>query len=137
MTFDPKAAPLPIVLGVICSEGKFLVARRKPESHLGGTWEFPGGKLRPGESLENALHREVEEEMGVRFHGVVLLHVEEHSYSDRTVLLHFFLCLDPKGTAEGKEEQEIRWVTLEELKALETPPANQRFLRILQDQFGE
>lgn len=133
----PNEAPLPIAVGVIHREGRFLVAKRRAEAHLGGTWEFPGGKQRPGESMESALRRELEEEAGVRFRGLVLLHVEEHAYPERTVLLHFFLCLDPEGTPEGREGQEVRWVTLEELKTLKIPAANRGFLRILEEQLGE
>lgn len=143
MSFYPREAPLPIAVGVIYSQGRFLVARRKPGAHLSGRWEFPGGKLRPGESMESALRRELEEEAGIRFRSQVLLHVEEHSYPDRTVLLHFFLCLDPEGSLpgkvapEGKEGQEMRWVSLDELKVLEVPAANRRLLKILEEQFAD
>ena len=137
MSFRPKELPLPIAVGVVYSQGRFLVARRRPGAHLAGTWEFPGGKLRPGEAMESALRRELEEEAGIQFKSRVLLHVEEHAYSDRTVLLHFFLCIDPEGPPRGREGQEIRWVSLDELKMLEIPAANRGVLRILEEQFGE
>ena len=136
MATTPKSAALPIAVGVTHSGGRFLVARRKALAQAGGTWEFPGGKVRPGEPLKSALCREMEEEVGVRFRDAILLHVEEYAYPERTVLLHFFLCLDPEGPPGGREGQDIRWVTLSELKALEVPPANRRLLRLLEDQFG-
>ena len=137
MPVPPRPPPLPIAVGVIYSEGRFLVAKRRLEDHLAGTWEFPGGKLKPGESLESALRREVEEEAGIRVRTAVLLHVEEYAYPGREVLLHFFLCLDPEGSPQGEEGQEVRWVTLAELKGLETPAANRKLLKILEEQFGE
>lgn len=122
--------------GVIRSGERFLVARRKPGSHLAGAWEFPGGRIAAGEDPERALRRELEEEVGVTFQEAFLLHVEEHGYADRTVVLHFFLCLDPQREPQPAEGQELRWATLAELETLETPPANRQLIAILKEQFG-
>ena len=134
---QPPAPPhvLSIAAGVIEVRGRFLVARRPQGSHAGGTWEFPGGKQRPGEPIEGTLRREILEETGLGFRSAVLLHVEEHSYPDRTVALHFFLCLDPKGEPEGREGQDLKWVTVDELMRLEVPAGNRRFLEILSEHF--
>ncbi|MBI4600357.1 MAG: 8-oxo-dGTP diphosphatase MutT [Planctomycetes bacterium] len=137
MTSSPQPAKVSIAVGLIREAGRFLVARRPAGAHAGGTWELPGGKVRPGEPIEEALRREVEEETGVKVKDGVLLHVEEHAYPDRTVVLHFFLCRGAEGRPEGREGQEVRWVTLEELAALPVPEANRRFLGVLSEQFGE
>ena len=123
--------------GIVHRGGRFLVSRRPDGAHLAGTWEFPGGKALPGETLEAALRREVDEELGIAFGQAILVHVKEHAYPERTVLLHFYLCLDPRGEPSGREGQEIRWAGLAELDALEVPPANRAVLALLEEQFGE
>ena len=132
---DPT--PVPIAAGVIERSGRFLVARRPAAAHAGGTWEFPGGKLRPGEGPLDALRREMEEEVGVQFRSAVLLDVTQHAYPERTVLLHFYLCLEPQAEPEAREGQELRWVTLEEIESLEIPAANRGVVRLLAEQFGD
>jgi 8-oxo-dGTP diphosphatase len=132
---EPKLLHLNIVAGILERRGRFLLCRRQAGSHLAGTWEFPGGKIRPGESLEEALKRELDEEVGIGFRESVLLHVEEHIYPDRKVSLYFCLCLDPSGEPISREGQEIRWLSLEEIASVETPPANRRVLGLLKEQF--
>jgi len=125
------------------------VGRRDPGAHQGGKWEFPGGKVETGESEEDALRREIAEETGFSFEEAALLHKEEHRYPDRTVILSFFLCLglSPRPTPReksrprgGRPEDGLggsvpwRWVSAQELRALEMPPANRRVLEIVADQ---
>jgi len=134
-----RASPgpvLPIAVGIILRDGRFLVARRRPDAHAGGTWEFPGGKQEAGETLEDALRREVAEETGLRFRRAILLHAEEHAYPERTVLLHFFLCLEPEGDPCGLEGQEVRWAAVEEIARLEVPEANRRVVEMLEEHWG-
>jgi 8-oxo-dGTP diphosphatase len=137
MKAKPQPLSVPVALGVIRDGGKFLVARRPEGAHLAGAWEFPGGKLRPGEAPEEALRREVLEETGLTFRDAVLVHVEEYAYPERRVTLHCFICLGLKRSREDAGLPEMRWVTLAELKALEMPPANQRLVKVLEEQFGE
>jgi len=137
MKIEPQSPTFTIPVGVFYSQGRFLVARREKGAHSRGTWEFPGGKQRPGESLDEALRREVEEETGLDFRKAFLLHREEYSYPDRTVILNFFLCLEARNEPQGREGQQLRWVTLEELEQLEIPPGNRGFLKVLQEQFGD
>ena len=137
MKAKPQPLTFPVALGVIRDGGKFLVARRPEGAHLAGAWEFPGGKLRPGESAEEALRREVREETGLTFREAVLVHVEEYAYSERRVVLHCFVCLGLERPREAAGLPEMRWVTLAELKALEMPPANHRLVTVLEEQFGE
>jgi 8-oxo-dGTP diphosphatase len=124
-------APDTIAVGILVDEGLALVARRRPGTHLEGTWEFPGGKVRPGETREETLRREVREEIGVEFDAARELSSVEHRYADRTVRLTFFLCTGVRGRPEGREGQEIRWVDAGELEELPTPEANRPVIRRL------
>jgi 8-oxo-dGTP diphosphatase len=115
---------------VIERDGSFLVTRRPGGVHLGGCWEFPGGKCEAGESHAACLEREMLEELdaGVRV-GREVFSVS-HAYADRVVELHFFACelvTDPRPVLG----QEMRWVRREELGSLEFPPADDELIRVL------
>lgn len=120
-----------IVAGILVSDGLALVARRPPGAHLEGTWEFPGGKVEPGETGEEALRREFQEEIGVGFDAARELYRLEHRYADRTVVLTFFLCTGMRGEPAGREHQELRWVDGAELRKLPTPEANRTVIERL------
>lgn len=137
MKLKPESPTFAIAVGVFYTDGRFLVSRRKQGAHCGGTWEFPGGKQKNGESIEEALRREVEEETGLQFREGLLAHREEYSYRDRTVTLHFFLCLGACNEPQEREGQELSWVTLQELEQLEIPAGNRGFLKVLREQFGD
>jgi len=126
-----------VVAGVICRDGRYLVAKRKNDVHLGGFWEFPGGKLEAGESLEACLRRELREELGIEVAAPELLHVTRHHYEDRSVELHFFRCSIAAGEARPLDCDGIRWVLAEELGDLQFPPADQSFIKTLQAREGE
>ena len=113
-----------VAVGVLVENGRVLVARRPRGTHLAGTWEFPGGKVKAHETREGALRREIREEIGVDVHAAREMETLEHRYSDRTVLLTFFLCTGIRGDPAGKENQELRWVNGDELARLPTPEAN-------------
>lgn len=120
---------LRIVLGVVVREGEFLVAQRKKHQHQGGKWEFPGGKVELGETVEQALIRELQEEVGItptQFQSLIQV---EHEYPDLSVQLDTWLVTSFQGAAHSCESQNIEWVTLETLRALNFPDAN---LAILQ-----
>jgi len=123
-----------VAVGVICESGKYLVTKRKQDTHLGGLWEFPGGKREPGESLEHCLARELREELGVEIGGLTPRHVVRHAYPDKTVELHFFQCRIEKGEPAPLGCDEVRWVTAKELAALETPPADRELIAALQSE---
>lgn len=130
----PRDAPRhAIAVGIVVKNGRALVARRPPGTHLEGTWEFPGGKVRCGESCEEALRREFHEEVGLGFETAREIRRLEHRYSDRTVLLTFFLCRGTQGTPVGREHQELRWVDADELDRLSTPEANRVVIRDLRE----
>jgi 8-oxo-dGTP diphosphatase len=128
-----------VVLAILVKGDRILVGRRPAGSHLGGTWEFPGGKVKAGESPEEALRREVTEETGLSFGEAILLHLHEHSYADRALSFYSFLCLDPREADESPPpgpSRELRWIALDELLRTEMPPANRAILQLLEEQFG-
>lgn len=110
--------------------GRILVAQRAEESHLGGTWEFPGGKIRDGEDAAEAARRELLEETGLEACDLEPLLVFVHDYPDRTVRLHCFVAREPVGEVEiaGRE---WAWRLREELDAATMPAANASILRAL------
>ena len=120
-----------VAVGVVVENGLTLVARRAPHAHQGGTWEFPGGKVKAGETCEEALRREIHEEIGVRFDAASEFHQLAHRYPDRTVRLTFFLCTGLRSEPRGKENQELRWVDGDELEQLPTPEANRSVIERL------
>lgn len=113
-----------VAAAVIARDGRYLVTRRATGGHLGGLWEFPGGKRQPGESLETCLARELEEELGIRPRVGERLSVVPWTYPDRRVVLHFFRCDLGRQAVQARERQPIRWVTPRELGRLPMPPAD-------------
>jgi 8-oxo-dGTP diphosphatase len=113
-----------VTAAVIERRGRFLVSRRDPAKHLGGLWEFPGGKREPGESLEACLVRELAEELGVRIRVGERLALVPWAYPNRRVLLHFFRCQLVGERITPRERQPYQWVTPAQLATLPTPPAD-------------
>lgn len=118
------AAVIQVAAGLIIREGRYLIARRKRGTHLGGLWEFPGGKCEAGESLTDCLRRELLEELGVNVAVPVPFRVIRHEYPEKTVELHFFHCVIRGGEARALDCEEIRWVMPDELAGYEFPPAD-------------
>ena len=125
-----------VAAGLIHREGRYLIARRKPDAHLGGFWEFPGGKREPGETLEACLHRELFEELNVRIAGLRPYEVVRHSYPEKTVELHFFHCVIVAGEAEPMDGTELRWVLPDEFSQFQFPPADEVILEALRRDAG-
>ena len=121
-----------VAVGVVLnSEREVLIARRGSEAHLGGLWEFPGGKLEPGENAEQALKRELFEEVRLRAGLSTPLLVFHHDYGDRQVVLNVWLVREFTGEAVGREGQPLRWVALEDLDRYDFPPANAAIINAL------
>ena len=112
-----------VVAAVVEWDGRFLVTQRAPGTHLGGYWEFPGGKCESGESLHDALRREMVEELDVAIDIDELLNTVEHAYPDRTVRLYFYRCR-LRGKLWPRQGQVTQWVMRAELASLEFPPAD-------------
>jgi 8-oxo-dGTP diphosphatase len=120
-----------VAAGVLERDGKILAARRKRGTHLEGHWEFPGGKIEPDESPEDGLVRELEEEIGVRARPRGILEVVFHRYPEKSVLLLFYRCDLLEGEPRPIECDEVRWVALADLPALDWAPADVPFVRKL------
>ena len=116
-----------VVAGIIFStDGReVLLALRKPEQHQGDRWEFPGGKQEADESLRDALQRELLEEIGINVIDCSSRTTIEHEYPEKKVRLHFWDITRFSGVPEGREGQNLQWVTLTELSVLRFPDANQ------------
>lgn len=105
-------------------DGRFLLARRLPESHLGGLWEFPGGAVEDGESPPDALRRELLEELGVEVAVRAPVTFAFHRDQQRDVVLLFYEADIVSGEPGGRDGQEFGWFAASELPLLPTPPAD-------------
>lgn len=119
----PDPAPTIVAAAVIEADGRYLITRRE-KGHLEGLWEFPGGKLRPGETLLACLQRELKEELGVEVTVGEQMETVTWSYPERTVVLHFYRCRLAGGQVMPQEGQAIAWVTPDELERYPFPPAD-------------
>ena len=120
-----KLAPLHVAVGIIKNdEGKILIAYRHESMHQGGLWEFPGGKLEIGETAEQALVRELWEELHITVERALPTITIEHQYHQVTVLLHVWTVEKFSGVAEAAEGQPIQWVKPEALSDYNFPAAN-------------
>jgi 8-oxo-dGTP diphosphatase len=117
-----------VALALVWRQGCVLVTRRPQQAHLAGFWEFPGGKLLPGESPEAAAAREALEEVGVACRPMLRLDVIEYRYPERTVRLFPIECDYTGGPPRPLQVTEWRWVRPEDLAGYEFPPANAALL---------
>lgn len=125
-----------VAAGLIWSEGKLLITRRPPGSHLAGFWEFPGGKQEGDESLKDCLEREIREELGVEISvGKPFLTVR-YEYETKYITLHVFHCKDLKGLPQAMEGQEARWIHPKDLPQYHFPPPDQEIIKALQGTCG-
>jgi len=117
-----------VAAGVIVERGKVLLSRRKKGTHLAGRWEFPGGKVEPGEDPRAALRRELEEELGIRTSVGEIADVTFHRYeeADKAVLLLFFHATREDGSPEPRaiDVAEVKWADASALDPAEFPPAD-------------
>ncbi len=113
---------------VLLNEAReLLIAKRPPGRPLAGLWEFPGGKVEQGEQPEDALIRELREELGIEIAKADLepLTFASHAYPDFHLLMPLYRCSRWRGTPAALEGQELRWVKPEELAGVEMPPADE------------
>lgn len=119
-----------VTAAIVERDGRWLVARRLKGTHLEGLWEFPGGKIEPGESLEACLVRELAEELGVAGRVLRPRWSTTHDYPATRVELHFFDC-EIDGEPKPLLGQELRWVDASELAALPLPEADAGLVALL------
>ncbi|HXF11375.1 MAG TPA: 8-oxo-dGTP diphosphatase MutT [Desulfuromonadaceae bacterium] len=113
---------------LIFRDGKLLVARRHPDVHLGGLWEFPGGKRDPHETFEQCLVREIREELGVEISVGRLFEEIVHTYPEKTVHLKFYICAVITGEPQPLGSAAVQWVERDALDTYEFPAADAQLL---------
>lgn len=124
---------LAVAVGVIKNDqGQVLISRRHDKLHQGGLWEFPGGKIEAGETAEQALARELKEELAIEVINAIPLITINHQYPDLAVQLKVFLVDEFSGIAKGCEGQPLQWVAVQNLKQYEFPAANQAIINAAQ-----
>jgi mutator protein MutT len=126
---NPKR--IEVSAALIFHNGKLLITQRHAKAHLGGFWEFPGGKREPGESFEQCLVREIREELGVEISVGGLFEEISHDYPEKSVRLKFFLCQLRSGEPQPLGCATFRWIGKDELTDYEFPAADARLLEKL------
>ena len=113
-------------VALIDADGRVLLAKRPEGKTLAGLWEFPGGKVEEGERPEDALIRELKEELGINVELSCLapLTFASHAYPDFYLLMPLYVCRRWKGIPQALEGQELKWVRAKELRSLPMPPAD-------------
>jgi mutator protein MutT len=129
MTSAPSV-PVVVVAAVIERDGAFLLTLRLEGTHLEGHWEFPGGKVHPGEAHTEALCRELREELDVVAEVGERVHHVTHAYPEKTVELHFYRCR-LEGEPKPMMGQAMQWVPRHELRELPLPDADRDLIAML------
>jgi 8-oxo-dGTP diphosphatase len=129
--------PLVLVAAValVDADGRVLVAERPAGKSMAGLWEFPGGKVQPGETPEAALIRELKEELGIDVRAACLgpFTFASHDYEAFHLLMPLYLCRRWEGTVTAREGQRLKWVRPGDLAGLAMPPADQPLVAMLRD----
>jgi len=139
MTIPPTPEPVPLphrIIGVAIiwnQERQILIDRRLPGGSSGGLWEFPGGKLEQGETIEQCILREIKEELAIEISIDRHFRTIDHTYDNKRVTLHFYHCHHISGIPQPLESEELRWVTLAEMAQFTFPAANQEVIRSLRE----
>ncbi len=131
----PVRLVLVAAVALLDPDNRVLLARRPPGKPLAGLWEFPGGKVAPGESPEAALCRELQEELGIDVSDSCLapFTFASHRYPEFQLLMPLYLCRRWNGTVTPREGQELTWVRPNRLGDYEMPPADRPLVAMLRD----
>jgi 8-oxo-dGTP diphosphatase len=124
-----------VACGLIDPDGRVLIARRPPEKVMAGLWEFPGGKVEPQERPEEALIRELKEELGIAVQEPCLapFTFASHTYPDFHLLMPLFVCRRWDGTPSPLEHTALKWVKPRDLPSFPMPPADLPLIPMLRD----
>ncbi len=119
-----------VAAGLLFDDGKLLITQRRPQDHLGGLWEFPGGKREPNETFEECLVRELREELGIEARIGELVETITHAYPEKTVHLRFFRCALKAESTEPRPQHchALAWVSADELDRYDFPAADAQLL---------
>jgi 8-oxo-dGTP diphosphatase len=120
-----------VAAGLVFREGKLLITQRHAHAHLGGLWEFPGGKREAEETFERCLARELQEELGIEIVVGERLESLVHEYPEKTVRLQFYACRWRRGEPRALGCPDFKWVRANELRDYEFPAADARLLEKL------
>jgi 8-oxo-dGTP diphosphatase len=120
---------------LIDPDGRVLVAQRPPGKAMAGLWEFPGGKVEPEERPEDALIRELAEELGITVKEACLapFTFASHSYPEFHLLMPLFLCRRWENTPIAREHSALKWIGVKELGSIRMPPADLPLIPMLRD----
>ena len=134
----PSPRCIEVSAGLVFRAGRLLITQRRPQDHLGGLWEFPGGKREPGESFEECLRRELREELGVDVLVGARLESITHDYPEKSVHLEFFRCTlrDPAAEPQPHGCHALAWVDAAALARYEFPAADAQLLARLRADAG-
>jgi 8-oxo-dGTP diphosphatase len=129
---------LVVAVALVDADDRVLIAQRPEGKQLAGLWEFPGGKLEPGERPEDALIRELREELGIEVKAACLapLTFASHAYPDFHLLMPLFVCRSWDGFVQSREGQALKWVKAKALRDYPMPPADAPLIPHLVDLLG-
>ena len=132
-----KNIKIVVSLALINDADEILLSKRPKSKHLAGFWEFPGGKVETGEVPENALIREIKEEIDININNkcIAPLSFSEFDYKEFQLLLLLYVCRRWEGKAKSMENNEIRWVKANMLRKYKMPPADDALIYCIQDLF--
>ncbi|MFN0002397.1 MAG: 8-oxo-dGTP diphosphatase MutT [Pseudohongiellaceae bacterium] len=132
------ASVIHVVAGVILNEQReVLLALRPLDKHQGGLWEFPGGKIEVGETVQAALARELQEEINLVVLECAPFLLIDHDYGDKKVLLDVWIIKAHSGTPYPREGQRIRWVKIRDLSSYAFPAANTPIVTALKKKWND
>ena len=132
---EPLKTVLVVAVALVDPDGRVLIAKRPEGKAMAGLWEFPGGKVRDGELPEEALVRELDEELGIDITESCLapLSFASHVYDDFHLLMPLYVCRVWKGMVSPREGQEVKWVRPVRLGDYPMPPADKPLVAMLRD----
>ena len=138
MTGDSLPIVLVVAVALVDADGRVLIAKRPEGKKLAGLWEFPGGKVDPGETPEAALIRELREELGIDTHESCLapLTFASHAYDDFHLLMPLYVCRRWKGDVVAREHADLAWVRPVRLGDYPMPPADAPLVAMIRDIIG-
>jgi 8-oxo-dGTP diphosphatase len=129
---------LVVAVALVDADNRVLLAQRPEGKQLAGLWEFPGGKIEPGERPEEALIRELHEELGIEVKAPCLapLTFASHAYDEFHLLMPLFICRKWQGFVQAREGQALKWAKPKQLRDYPMPPADAPLIPHLVDLLG-
>ena len=130
---SPKAHKQIGVAVISDTQGKIIIDRRQAKGEMGGLWEFPGGKIEPGETIKECIKREIKEELEIEIKVGDRLTTIIHDYTTFKVTLYVHLCQHLSGKPQPIECDEIHWVDVSSMNNYQFPQANAKIIDLLQE----